>query len=423
MFTLRLKTLLRHFNQNEQGVISIMFALFLPLLVGFMALGADAGIWHVNQRNMQSAADAAAVTVVRQLGSIGDAEILSLAQSESSRNGFPQSDGVTITAVSPPSSGIYTSNANAVEVTLSKPQDRFFSKLYTSGDPTATVRSVAIKTTSSEACVLALNPTASGAISFSGNVDIELDGCVIAANSSDSSAMTINGNVDVTAESLHMVGNYTASGGAYSLNLDDPATVNGPLVQDPYADLPDPSYGGCDETNYRASGTVTLTPGVYCNGLTINNSANVTLSPGTYYIHEDSFKVNGNASLTGSGVTIILTGTDDDDIATLDINGASTLDLSASTSGTYEGVLIYQDRDATSSGSNKINGNASTSLDGTIYIPSQEVDFSGNSTTSSSCLRLVSDTVVFTGNAGFSHDCSAIGGESVTTELSIALVE
>ena len=124
---------------------------------------------------------------------------------------------------------------------------------------------------------------------------------------------------------------------------------------------------------------------------------------------------------TGTGVTIVMTGTGSA-VGSMTINGSATLNMSAPTSGDYEGILMYQDRDAPS-GTNKINGGSTNNLVGSLYFPNQAVEFSGNSDSSSSCLRLVALTVKFSGNSGMSHNCSSVGGEDVTTEETIALVE
>lgn len=414
--------LIHQLHRNCEGALSIIFAVLLPVLIGFIALATDAGLWQVNARNMQTAADAAALAAGREIGNLNDAYMLALVKSESDRNGFGEDEGVTITMSTPPLTGSRAGNENAVEVNLSQPQERFFSVLSLSTDPVATARAVAVKSTSKKACVLALDETADQAVDFSGNPDVGLNGCVIAANSNSEEAININGNVTLSAQSLYTVGGYTTTGSSYTLNLEEEAVTHAPPLNDPYADLPDPSYGGCDYNNTRARNTTTLNPGVYCGDLTINANANVTLNPGTYYVHGGEFRINGNTTVVGNGVTIVLTGTGSS-VATMDVNGSAHLDLTAPSSGQYEGMLIYQDRDASTSGVNKINGNSVNDLKGSIYVPNQSVEFSGNSSSSSSCLRLVSRLVTFSGNSGFAHDCDSVGGEDVVTPFYVSIVE
>lgn len=410
------------FKSCQQGAISIIFALLLPLLVGFIALATDTGVWYINQRNMQSAADIAAISAGQEIGNVDYYVLEQNAKDEAARNGFGETDGVTFDVNIPPESGAYTGNNMAMEVIMTQEQPRFFAVLNASTDPVATARSVALKATSGTACVLALNPSAANAVSFQGNPDVSLDGCIIASNSNSSSAVNISGSAELSAQSLRTVGNYSVNGAA-DLNLEEPAVTGSPSIADPYADLADPSYGGCNQNNYKAKNTQTLSPGVYCGGLTVNANADITLSPGTYYIHGGDFKVNGNAELTGSGVTIILTGTGSG-VGNMDINGTADLTLSAPTSGDYEGILVYQDRDAPAGGTNKINGGSTNNLVGTMYFPNQSVEFSGNSSGASSCLRLVADTVSFRGNSSMSHNCATtVGGEDITTEVAVTIVE
>lgn len=410
------------FLRCEKGAISVMMAILLPVVIGFIALAADTGVWYVKQRNMQAATDVAAISAARDLGLEDYYVVEANVKSEGARNGFPESDGVNYTVNIPPTSGSYTLNNYAVEVELSQNQTRFFSALHMGSNPVATTRAVALKSTSGEACVLALSTNASPAISFQGNPDVELDGCVIASNSSDSCAITIGGSAaSVEADSLQMVGDYCTSGNP-TLDFDEPPVSGASAVDDPYADLPDPTYGSCNKNNYKAKNTETLNPGVYCNGLTINANADITLNPGTYYVTGGDLRINGGAEVFGDGVTIILTGSGSN-VGSLTVNGSAELDLTAPSSGTYEGILFYQDRDAPSGTTNKLNGGSNNILKGTVYFPNQHVEFSGGSTGVSNCMRLVADTVKFGGNTSVSHDCDPVGGENVTTEESITLVE
>ncbi len=62
--------------------------------------------------------------------------------------------------------------------------------------------------------------------------------------------------------------------------------------------------------------------------------------------------------------------------ATVDFNGKATLNLTAPTSGTLAGVLIYQGRRSVNTNNvSKINGDAASKLQGAIYFPNQGVDF------------------------------------------------
>ena len=107
---------------------------------------------------------------------------------------------------------------------------------------------------------------------------------------------------------------------------------------------------------------MTLVPGVYCDGIKIGSSANVTFAAGVYVINGGGLQINGGggsgATVNGTGVTFYNTATSGHTYGRVDINGA-TGTLSAPTSGPMEAMLFFQDRTITPSGSagnNVING-------------------------------------------------------------------
>jgi hypothetical protein len=127
----------------------------------------------------------------------------------------------------------------------------------------------------------------------------------------------------------------------------------------------------------------------------------VVLGAATYILDAASLKMTATgASLTCNGCTIILTtsGTDMTKIGTVSISGGA-LDLKAPTSGTYAGVSIYQDRRALdSAGNNIINGNSGSTVKGTIYMPSQQLTYNGDGTTTAICTQFVTRRIIFGGS-------------------------
>lgn len=112
-----------------------------------------------------------------------------------------------------------------------------------------------------------------------------------------------------------------------------------PATPDPLASLPVPSASGpCLNGNFSswAGGVTVIPPGNYCTGLTIANGRNVRFDPGTYFINGD-FSVQGGARIL-----------DSDDVTFLITNGrvnfanGANLRMTAPTTGTWAGVLIYQ---------------------------------------------------------------------------------
>ena len=116
-------------------------------------------------------------------------------------------------------------------------------------------------------------------------------------------------------------------------------------VPDPYQNVPVPSEQGqgCAQHNYTAKATVTLDPGVYCGGIGLNANANVTLNPGVYFIDQGSLSVNGSATLTGTGVTLVFTSSGNN-YASATINGGATVNLTAPATGSTAGIVLFGDR-------------------------------------------------------------------------------
>ena len=143
---------------------------------------------------------------------------------------------------------------------------------------------------------------------------------------------------------------------------------------------------------------------------------NVTLSPGVYVVQGD-LKINANAAIIGSGVTIFMSGS-----STVSMNGNASVKLSAPTSGTYSGVLFYGDRTG-SSASSTFNGTADSLLTGAIYFPKQQVNYLGNFSGNSGCTQIVANTIQWSGSTTVNQDCTSLGMRDIPAGQSVALVE
>jgi Flp pilus assembly protein TadG len=407
----RLRAKLGRFRRDDSGSYLVIGGIVMPLLVGVVGLGTEVGLWYARHHKMQSAADSAAVAAATDYYVNHNANALAIqAQSVASSYGFVVgSKGVTLTVNHPPSSGSYASDQRAVEVIIQEPQKRLFSALYGSSDVSIAARSVALGT-GGKGCVIALNPTASGAVTTQGTADVNLDGCSLYDNSANSSAMTVGGSGTVSAESVNIVGGITNTSGITTTN--GIATGQSPLA-DPYANASYGSFSGCDQTNYVAKTTVTLNPGVYCGGLRLNAGANVALNPGIYYLDQGSLTVNGGASLSGVGVTLVFTSSNGHNYASASINGGANINLTAPTTGPTAGIVLFGDRNMTAGTSFTLNGGSSEVFGGAIYLPRADVSFSGGAASTNGCLQLVADTVNFVGNANFAINCKGSGTKPI----------
>ena len=120
---------------------------------------------------------------------------------------------------------------------------------------------------------------------------------------------------------------------------------------DPYGGVTMPSMpGSCTNgtaTNFTHSnsGLQTLNPGVWCNGVSFTNDAQIKLNPGVYYVKGGNFNVGGNVVMNGTGVTIVLTGSASDGYsppyANVTIGNGAHVNLAAPTSGATSGIAFF----------------------------------------------------------------------------------
>ncbi len=413
--------LLQRIARDERGATAITTALVLLVLVGFVGLGTEVGMWYAERRAMQNASDAAALGAGFDIYKNGKQStgIVAAGQADSAKNGFTNGqNNVTVTVNYPPKQGKYANKNTAVETVVSKTRASLFASFFLDGPVDISVRSVATIKYVGVYCILALSPHDEAALLFEGTADVQLKNCGINVNSDDSDgAMTAKGASVVGATYADIVGGLNQTNNA-DLDLGE-INTGADAVDDPYANLDIPDGSGCDYTNFTvgASKTKTLSPGRYCNGIKIQGTA--YLQAGEYVIVGGTFDVASTAHVTTDtvdGVTIFLTGSGTN-YAQVTINGGAHIDIVATTEGDYKGIAFFQDRDApvVSSGSpNKLNGGSNMNITGAIYFPSQRLSFSGNTSNEGTCTRIVAYMIDFTGTSGLNTDCGYGFGESQT---------
>jgi Flp pilus assembly protein TadG len=400
---------LGRFARDESGSYAILVALLMPVLIGGAALGTEVGLWLYDRDSLQGAADSSAISgAVAYYGGESDSAIQTETAGIAATYGIVAnaSQGITITVNRPPKSGNYTTTGGAVEVIIQRPQSRFFTAYWFSGSFNIAARAVALAN-GGAGCTLSLDKNAAAATKVQGNAKINLIGCDLYDNSSDPTALSVNGSASVSAQAVDVVGG--SLNGTTGITTQQGLYTGAPPATDPYANVTVPKFSGCTQTNYSANSKnpITLSPGVYCGGINLNASANVTLNPGIYYLDQGSLSVNGNATLTGTGVTLVFTSSTGSNYATATINGGATVNLTPPLSGPTQGIVMYGDPNMPVGTSFKFNGGASQTLTGAIYIPKGAIDFAGGANTATGCTQIIGDTLNFTGNTNLAINCSA----------------
>jgi hypothetical protein len=408
---------------SRRGSVAIQVALLLTIIVGMGALGTEITFVLYKHRQMQSAADSAALgaAIARATGHPADPELEARAIAASL--GFVHGvDGTAVAVNRPPLSGSNTGTANAIEVVVSQPQFLTLVSLFQNlaggaGDGLFSVgaHAVAIQGGIGNFCVLELNTGSATGVTISNGATVNLMQCGMAVDSTGSAALSVTGGAVLNAKSVSVSGNVSVTNGG-TINATDGVKTYQPNVPDPYAGVSRPSFSGCNYNKKslgHSSGTQYLSPGVYCNGLTMGNDAVVVMNPGVYFIDRGTFQVGGAVRLTGAGVTIVLTKSTGSNYATVSIGNGATVTLSAPTTGATAGLVFFGDRNAPLSKTSNFGGGATVNITGSIYFPTQTVTFSNGISNPSGCIQLIAGKIRFTGGAQFKSNCSNTGVSAI----------
>ena len=372
-----------------------MLPLVAVTLVGLMsliALGIDGGMLQQTKRLAQNAADAGALAGADEiLRSQTDATIFASAQAETARNGFTNgANGVHVTATHPTSPDHFT-GSTYVKVVVIDTVQTFFAQIFGRSRAVVTARAWGGIIPPSGNCIVSLDPSASQALRVDGGADVSAPNCGVAVNSTASDAMCFKDNgttFDATGGSIVIAGNYT---GCAFTPTPTPTTGVTP-TPDPLGYLTMPSFSHtCDYTNYSInSGSATLNPGTYCGGIEVKSGADVSLNQGLYVLLGGGLNIQNNGTtLTslGTGVTFLNTWDATHAYSRIDIQSGTVVNLSADTNGPLPGVLFYQDPTVTGSAgllagnANNFQSGAGSTLTGTLYFPTQDVELHSGSTT------------------------------------------
>ncbi len=385
-----------------------MIAIGLVIAMGAGAVGIDLVKARALQQSLSLAADAAALAAAPRMPDTNAARQAALAYVEKN---MPSAEFGTVLSPSDVEFGDWNAQAKTFTPNATGQAVRITTRLASAnGNAMATslaaviginsldIEASAVAGRTGIPCVLALHPSQSPAMLLDSNAKVEAVDCGVHVNSTAMGALRIDSNATLSAAEICIGGTAQMPGNGSAKPTPNEFCAG---FTDPLAGMKPPAVGGCDfdEVEIEDSHT-TLKPGVYCEGLEIDGTSKVTLSPGVYVIKDGPLSVLSNSALEGSGVTIYLTGSG----SQLFFDSNSKISLEAPTSGPFEGVLIYQDPKY--GGLHAWNGNSSATLQGVIYLPSGKL-FSENEnqiTPKKSCTVLIVNEMEFNSNSGISID-------------------
>ncbi len=416
---------MRRFHRGEEGQAIVMIAItFLGMLMA-VGLAIDAGQLFVARRTMQEAADAGAYAgaVVNYqrtlLGAAVDENLAHLAAvNDTSLNGYTDDTalgGTTIVTIRRPIDTPWNTSSY-VEVII---QAQVRTALVPAQSTLTTVRVSAIagsEPLNNGYAIIALSRNAPNAFTLSPNADVNLTGGGIMINSSCtpsvSAAPCSGGSAGASAQNnlsrfIIQSPHGVDVAGSVTSPANWPATGAGlqtgqPQIADPFAGFPTPLLPACATPpntacvfNSLPGGNGDLIqPGVYTTEISDRK-----LAAGTYILKAGM----GGDVFSDPGVEVFLFNTTMNypnnkppnapgSCAGIVVSGNHPDSLRASTvvGDPYKGMLIYQDPLCATA--MRINGSATFSATGSVYLPNAAFQFNGNPSTLSSG-QLIAKTI------------------------------
>ena len=175
--------------KNEDGAVSVLFALSMAFLLGFAALSVDVAMVHLKKAEMQNAADAGALAGAQDLPNAGNA--ISKAKNFAELNGAKRSN---ITVTTP-----YNGDDTKIQVVVTAEDvPHFFASVWGNTETDVPARAVAEKISGEEEGGYALFAEGDDAELTLNGEDITVDGSIYTGGDfeADGEDISVSGDVD-----------------------------------------------------------------------------------------------------------------------------------------------------------------------------------------------------------------------------------
>ncbi len=410
-------------TNSQRGQTVLLYTMAVSVLFGMLGLVVDIGWAYYRKQVAQAAADAAAQAAGLAAYAAGTgtnlncstpgvacwntptdcpSDLTSAANNMlkgcqyAGTNGFTTGGRIRVSLQSgigaaPTATGVVISYWTVARVTERLPQ--LFSAVLGNREAIVAARAATgVRQGSTGGCVFTMNPTLAGSLSLNGTTTLR-SGCGVFVNSNNAGAVNVvgGGAVQTLGDArTQIVGNWTGSG------TITPAPQTGmPVGIDPFYDMEPPAVGSCQSTGISLGSHESLrispaTHGVICGPVNLDSHAVLNMDPGLYVI-KGQVSLGGQASLIAHGATLYLP------TAGINMAGGTVADLTAPSSGTWQGILIYQARGNTTDST--LVGGGAQSMNGVLYFPSAHLNYTGGSDLNATATTIVSDTLTMVGNS------------------------
>ena len=386
--------------RDESGQVLVMTFFCMGVLLGALGLAVDVGVLLHARRNMQSVADAAAMAGATEMFYNGFTNVVAKANAAAKGMGVdPATTGNTVNVIVSPTLTGGVACPSCVEVQVATPNPTVFIAtmsqwvFHNSNFSSVNVSAMAVAGSpgASQTCVYIMDPTAASTLWIHGAGDINAPNCGVYVNSNSPDALCVTGNAGKSNFAQVAVHGGQNSKGNCKGNPGPPVYTNNGVQSLPAAwqNVPtDPTQncpGGTVNNVATLSGTV-AGPGYgkyvcYANGACTTKKGVTTCTPVTVssatlgagtYVFETGVTITGATTIgtnsANGGATVVVTGS-----GAYNSGTATTFYDYAPTSGTYNGIAIYQPLSDTQQMELQF-GSGSSIFDGAIFAPGAAVD-------------------------------------------------
>lgn len=258
------------------------------------------------------------------------------------------------------------------------------------------VTSAALAATESQgtgACIYVLGSKGQDVLINSG-ANVYSRDCGFQVHSTANPAFIMNSGSKIDTAQFCVKGTkYIKNGGTLS-NLETGCAAQA----DPHAGkLPEPSVPTqCTTSGWKDGQTISLKPGLHCE-TGFNGSPTVTFEPGLHII-KGRMIINSNATVVAEGVTFYFPDVNSE----IRINGGVKFTGTAPTSGTYKGILMFENTSNAANATNKqqyiFNGSKGEILEGIIHLPNRDVTYNSTTNQASKISLVVNSMIINSAN-------------------------
>ncbi len=349
--------------------MTLIFALSTFAFLGVLGLAIDYAVWTGQRAKLQSAADAAALASATEgpVHSWNSEKLTAIATEFAKINLATAGKSGPVSRLQVTVAG----DTKSVTVRLQQTVQTYFSPAFLAEKTQIEVSARAKLHGQASICVLALDPSASRALSLAGVSTMQGDNCAVLSNSGSSSGLSADLAARLKSAMTCTSGGYRGLPIAFNPTpvSDCPVTPD-PLIQRSLVDT-----GTCLKTDLIIDGSyLRLVPGTYCGTTKAINGASLQLSSGIYTFAAGHLEVASGAELVGTNVSLQFKGPN----AGFKFGQDTKISLTAPSDGASAGMLLHADKQSSDDRSFHIMSADAERMIGAIYLPTGQIVIGGD---------------------------------------------